>query len=110
MKPDQFAEALEQAATQLGILVRHEAMTGESAGGGGLCKIRGAWTIIIDRKATPSDRAALLVEALAGFDIDGVYLAPEVREALVLGRSRIKSATGSVDTAATTGTPEDAAG
>jgi hypothetical protein len=82
MKPEQMALALEQAAAQIGVLVRYESLTGESAGAGGLCKIRGAWTIIIDRKATASDRAGTLVEALAGFDVDSVYLPPEVRDAL----------------------------
>ena len=104
MKPEQIAEALEQAAPQLGVRVRYEAMTGESAGAGGLCKIRGEWTIIIDRKATPSDRAGMLIEALTGFDTDTVYLTPEVREALVLARARARSA---IATAAvgTSGTP-----
>ena len=41
MKPEQITEALEQAAAQVGVKVRYEAMTGESAGAGGLCKIRG---------------------------------------------------------------------
>ena len=87
MKPEQITEALEQAASQLGVRVRYEAMTGESAGAGGLCKIRGDWTVIIDRKAVPSDRAAMLVEALAGFDFDAVYLPPEIREALAQRRA-----------------------
>ena len=65
MKPDQITEALEQAAAQLGVKVRYEAMTGESSGAGGLCRIRGEWTIIMDRKAAASDRAALLLESLA---------------------------------------------
>jgi hypothetical protein len=87
MKPEQITEALEQAAAQVGVKVRYEAMTGESAGAGGLCKIRGEWTVIIDRKSPPSDRAAMLVEALAGFDTDAVYLAPEIREALAHRRA-----------------------
>lgn len=91
MKPEQITEALEQAATHVGVRVRYEAMTGESAGAGGLCKIRGEWTVIIDRKATPSDRAAMLVEALAGFDVDSIYLAPEIREALLKRRSLVES-------------------
>ena len=82
MKPEQITLALEQAAAQLGIKVRYELMTGESAGAGGLCKIRGEWTVIIDRKSTPTDRAAMLVDALSGFDVDAIYLPPEVREAV----------------------------
>ena len=33
MKPEQMTEALEQAATQLGVQVRYDTMTGDSAGG-----------------------------------------------------------------------------
>ena len=82
MKPEQIIESLEQVATQVGVKVRYEVMTGESAGAGGLCKIRGEWTVIIDRKAALSDRAAMLVDALAGFDVDAIFLPPEIREAL----------------------------
>jgi hypothetical protein len=87
MKPEQITEALEQAAAQVGVRVRYEAMTGDSAGAGGLCKIRGAWTVIMDRKSPPSDRAAMLVEALSQFDVDAVFLPPEVRQALARRRS-----------------------
>jgi hypothetical protein len=82
MKPEQLIEALEQAAGQLGVEVRYETMTGDAAGGGGLCKLRGSWCVIIDRKTPPADRAATLIEALAGFDTDAIFLPPKLREAL----------------------------
>jgi hypothetical protein len=94
MKPDQITEALEQAAAHVGVRVRYESMTGESSGAGGLCKIRGEWTVIIDRKSSPSDRASMLVEALAGFDVDGFFLAPEIREALAKRRAAMQATTG----------------
>ena len=87
MKPEQITEALEQAAVHAGVRVRYEAMTGDSAGAGGLCKIRGEWTVIMDRKAPPSDRAAMLVEALSQFDMDAIYLPPEIRQVLAKRRS-----------------------
>ena len=87
MKPEQITEALEQAAAQVGVRVRYEAMTGDSAGAGGLCKIRGEWTVIMDRKSPPSDRAAMLVEALSQFDVDAVFLPPEIRQVLAKRRS-----------------------
>ena len=83
MKLEQMTEVLEQAASQLGIKVRYETMTGDSAGAGGLCKLRGEWTVIMDRKSAPSDRAALLLDALTGFDFESVFLPPQIREALV---------------------------
>lgn len=87
MKAEQITEALEQAAAQINVRVRYESMTGDSAGAGGLCKIHGQWTVIIDRKSPASDRAALLLEALSGFDFDGIFLPPELREALTERRA-----------------------
>lgn len=87
MKPEQLTEALEQAATQLGIQVRYDTMTGDVAGGGGLCKLKGQWCVIIDRKTPPADRAATLTDALAQFDTDGVFLPPKVREAITARRA-----------------------
>jgi|SRR6516164_3266823 hypothetical protein len=86
MKPEQITETLEQAATQLGVQVRYETMTGEVAGAGGLCKLKGQWCVIIDRKVTPAERAATLTEALAQLDTDSVFLPPEIRDALAAAR------------------------
>jgi hypothetical protein len=82
MKPEQMTEALEQVASQVGVRVRYEVMTGETSGAGGLCKLKGQWTVIIDRRTPHADRAAMLIEALAGFDTDNLYLPPKLREAL----------------------------
>jgi hypothetical protein len=87
MKPEQMTETLEQAATQLGIQVRYETMTGDAAGGGGLCKLKGVWCVIIDRKTPPTERAAMLIEALAGFDTDAVFLPPQLRDAIAAKRA-----------------------
>lgn len=100
MKAEQITEALEHAATQVGVSVRYEAMTGDSAGAGGLCKIRGQWTVIMDRKATPSDRAGMLLDALANFDMDAIYLPPEIRQALSNRRTANHGQGPSVDTVA----------
>jgi hypothetical protein len=88
MRPEQMTESLEQAAAHLGVRVRYETMTGETAGAGGLCKLKGEWCVLIDRRTPPAERAALLVEALAGFDTEAIYLPPEVREALAAKRAR----------------------
>jgi hypothetical protein len=87
MKTEQIVEALEQAASQLGIQVRYETMTGDAAGSGGLCKVRGTWCVIMDRKTPPADRVGMLIDALAGFDTDAVFLPPKVRETLAAKRS-----------------------
>ncbi len=82
MKPEQMTEALETAAAQLNVRVRYEAITTGVNATGGLCKLKGEWCVIIDKKASPTERAAILTEALAGFDTDGVFLPPQIREAL----------------------------
>jgi hypothetical protein len=87
MKPEQITETLEQAAAQLGVQVRYETMTGEVAGSGGLCKVKGQWWVIIDRKVPPAERAATLTEALSQLDTDGIFLPPEVRDALTAARA-----------------------
>lgn len=92
MKAEQITEALEQAAAQLGVKVRYETMTGDSSGAGGLCKIHGEWTVIMDRKSPTSDRAGLLIEALANFDFDTIFLPPQIREALVERRAASRPA------------------
>ena len=92
MKPEQMTESLEQAATQLGVQVRYDTMTGDSAGGGGLCKVKGAWCVIIDRKTPPAERAAMLIEALVGFDTDSVFLPPQVRDAIAAKRGEATTA------------------
>ena len=91
MKPEQMTEALEQVAAQVGVRVRYETMAGATAGAGGLCKLRGQWTVIIDRRTPAADRAAMLIEALSGFDTDGLFLQPRVREALQVRRSLLSS-------------------
>jgi hypothetical protein len=87
MKPEKMTEALEQAAAQLGVQVRYETMTGEVSGAGGLCKVKGQWWVIIDRKVPPAERAATLTDALAQLDTDSVFLPPEVREAIASARA-----------------------
>jgi hypothetical protein len=88
MKPEQITETLEQAAAHLGIRVRYETMTGDTAGAGGLCKVKGQWCLIVDRKTPPAERAALLIEALSTFDTDDVFLPPQLREALAAKRAQ----------------------
>lgn len=92
MKPEQITEALETAAAQIGIKVRYETLPpGGVLSGGGLCRIRGDWNLIVDRKATPSERAAILTDALADFDTDSVFLPPQLRD-MVQARRTSKGA------------------
>jgi hypothetical protein len=88
MKAEQLTEALESAASQLGVKVKYEALApGTVSGSGGLCKVRGEWWVIIDKKATPSERATVLIEALTTFDTEALSLPPKVRETLQARRA-----------------------
>jgi hypothetical protein len=45
-----------------------------------MCKIKGDWCVIMDKKTAPSERASILSDALATMDIECVFLPPKVRE------------------------------
>ncbi len=79
MKLDDLVSELEAVAQKKGIRVAYEALAGE-VGGGGLCKVKGEYRIIVDKRATPGERASLLAQSLAGFPLDDVFVAPEVRD------------------------------
>jgi hypothetical protein len=95
MKMDRVLVELEEAARKAGVIVQHDSLTGEGSGQGGLCKVRGQWRIIVDRKATPGEKVVVLAQALGGFDLEGVYLSPEVRD--LLARYRPSAASGGAE-------------
>jgi hypothetical protein len=69
VKPDQMIPPLEELAARLEITIKYEGLAQSGVSGtGGLCKVRGAHWLIIDKKSTPSERVAILVDALASFD------------------------------------------
>jgi hypothetical protein len=93
MKPEQIVEALENAAATLEVKVRYEALGPSGVtGSGGLCKVRGEWWLIMDKKTTPAERVALLADALARFDTDRLELPPRARDALTASRRAAQSA------------------
>jgi hypothetical protein len=74
---------LEALAEQLEIPVRYAGLaTEELAGRGGLCVLRGARQIIIERTLDCRDKARLLATGLTQFDLEGVFLLPAVRQAI----------------------------
>ncbi len=86
MKPEQITEALESAATQLGIKVRYEALPpGGVLTGGGMCRVRGAWNLFIDKKSSPSERIQILTENLSSFDLTKVDMPAKIRQHLRIG-------------------------
>jgi hypothetical protein len=76
--PELLAE-LEDAAKQLGIRVSYENLAGE-LGSGGLCKVRGEWRAIVDKRCTPGERVSILAMALTRFPLEGLSISAQLRE------------------------------
>ncbi|HSD86677.1 MAG TPA: hypothetical protein VLB44_04155 [Kofleriaceae bacterium] len=85
MKPEVMVELLENAAEQLGIKVSYEPLqtSGISTGlRGGLCRVKGTYRIIIDKRATNEERMTTLATAIAAFDTAELELSQKVRDLL----------------------------
>ena len=83
MKSDVMLELLENAADQLGIKVSYEPLqtSGIQTGlRGGLCRVKGVYRIIIDKRATNEERMTTLATAIAGFNTTALELPPKVRD------------------------------
>jgi hypothetical protein len=96
MKPEVLLELLEAAADQLGVKVSYEALQTAGVGNGGLCRVKGAYRVIIDKRATSEERVATLATALATFDTSELELPQKVRDVLRThegsGRRRVAAA------------------
>ena len=78
-------EQLEELIKSFGIQIRHEAIKQDEDLVnivGGLCLLRGEYVLIINSKATTTDRIKTLATALKHFDLDHIYLRPVFRELL----------------------------
>jgi hypothetical protein len=84
MKPEVMLELLENAADQLGIKVSYDALQTAGVAGmrGGLCRVKGAYRVIIDKRATTEERMVTLATALSGFDTSELELPQKVRDLL----------------------------
>jgi hypothetical protein len=81
MKSDVLLELLENTAEQLGVKLSYEPLAA-AVGMGGLCRVKGQYRMIVDKRATTSERIALLAAALATFDTAALDLPAKVREAM----------------------------
>lgn len=84
MKPEVLLELLENVADQLGIRVSYEQLQ-SSVVTGGLCKVKGVYRIIIDKRASSEERVTTLVTALASFPaarLDELALPAKIRDLL----------------------------
>lgn len=81
MKAEVLLELLEAAADQLGIKVSYEPLQSTIAHGG-LCRVRGVYRVIVDKRATTDERVTMLATALATFETSELELPQKVREVL----------------------------
>lgn len=81
MKPEVVLELLESTADQLGVRVSYESLQ-QMVINGGLCRVKGEYRIIVDKRATSEERVVTLASALAGFDTSELVLPAPVREIL----------------------------
>ena len=83
---DQLTE-LESVAEKKQIRVSYENIGGE-LGAGGLCKVKGTWRVIIDKRATDGDKVTVLAQALAQFPLEDVFMSEESRALVEKSRKR----------------------
>lgn len=79
MKPQAVLEELETAAETLSVKVTYDSLS-TSLGHGGLCRVKGQYRVIIEKRASVQERAATLAQALSQFDTSQLSLSPKVRQ------------------------------
>lgn len=79
MKLEPILEELETAAAKLGVKVSYEPLA-ETVGGGGLCKVKGSYRVILSNRATLGEKVATLAKSLATVGTEQVFLSPSARE------------------------------
>ncbi len=83
MKDEKLVESLEEVASSLGVRVNYEKIRKHTARQpkGGLCIVKGEPRIIVHRPLGVSEKVQVLIESLQGYDLESVYMTPEVRQA-----------------------------
>ncbi len=84
MKDARLVSALEEVASMLGVKVSYENIKKSTARQpkGGLCYVRDLPRIIVHKPLPASEKAAVLTAALGAFDLESLYITPEVRRAI----------------------------
>jgi hypothetical protein len=82
--PARVLAELESLAARLGVAVRVEGFGEGLDGQGGLCWLRGKPLVVMNTALPVAERIATLAKALAGFDLDAVYMRPLLRARVTL--------------------------
>jgi hypothetical protein len=71
-------QAFQELAEKLSIRVKYGRLDHE----GGLCRYRGAYHIIINKRLDTRERIQVMSRALAEFPLDDIFLIPAIRESI----------------------------
>lgn len=83
LQDEYLLDQLEALAQRLGVAVRYETLSGEeTAGAGGLCRVKGKPVVIIHARAPISVKIRILAESLKRFPLDELYIKPALRKLL----------------------------
>ena len=101
MKPEVVLELLEAAAEQLKVRVSYEPLQ-TSVVHGGLCRVKGDYRIIVDKRASAEERVTTLATALAqvmrqsgiAADDAALELSPKVQEVLRMHEPGVRAPAG----------------
>ena len=83
-RADELCEELKEVARRLGVQVREEVLLREVGYHvrSGACRVRGADVILLDRNLPATERLQVLIDHLAGRDLETQYLTPALRRLL----------------------------
>ena len=74
-------DRLADLARRMGLRVRFDVMDAETVERpGGLCKIHGVKTVVVDACAPALDQVGVLLRVLASYNLDVVYVPPLLRK------------------------------
>lgn len=76
-------QEFENLAERLSVRIRY----GHIDRDGGLCRYRGAYHLVINKRLGTEGRIAVFARAFARFPLDEVFLIPAIREAIEIHRS-----------------------
>jgi len=83
MTESHLLEQLEELAGKLGIRVRYENLQKMNPGFmGGLCRVKGEYHLMMDKRTGRQERIGLFLDALVRFELNGIYMTPKLRTLL----------------------------
>lgn len=83
MGESRLLEQLEELAGKLGIRIRYENLQKMNPGmTGGLCRVNGEFHLLVDKRTGRQERIGLFLGALKRFELNGIYMAPNLRSLL----------------------------